>query len=220
MQIKQDFIPVNKYSRPGLVRSETLGVVVHWPAWAGMSAEGIAKYFGDLKAGIDPDPDDEIVQHIYASTQCIIGLKGEIIQIMPHDEVAWQVGSTEEIARRHGHTRAYTLKAQKFFSDYIDPPLSPNYCVVGYEMCHPAHDGHFLEATWDSAVELTVYYLFRYKLTFWDVWTHQQVVGWKSCPKWFAENPDEWQRFIADVKREYHRQKKAGREYNDGTRVQ
>jgi N-acetylmuramoyl-L-alanine amidase len=220
MQIIQDYLPVNRYSRPGLIRSETLGIVVHWTNKAGQPAAGVVQYFKDLAAGIDPNPYDEIAQHIFASTQGVVGLQGEVIQTMPHDEVAWQVGSTDEIARRHGFPRAYTLKAQKFFSDYIQLPLSPNYCVVGFEMCHPTHDGHFLEATWLSGVKLAVYYLMRYpNLTFWDIWTHHQVVGWKPCPLWFLENPEEWQRFIDDVKMEYYRQKKAGRTYNDGTRI-
>jgi len=219
MQIKQDFLPINRYSRPGLIRSETRAIVVHNTANPGQSAAGVVQYFKDLADGIDPNPHDEIEQHIFASTQGVVGLQGEIIQTMPHDEVAWQVGSTEEIARRHGFPRAYSLRAEKFFSDYIQLPLSPNCCVVGFEMCHPTHDGHFLEATWRSGVELTVYYLFRYKLTFWDIWTHNQMVGWKPCPLWFVDNLGEWNRFIADVKKEYYRQEKAGRAYNDGTRI-
>ena len=33
-----------------------------------------------------------------------------------------------------------------------------------------------------------------------DIWTHQQVVGWKECPRWFVKRPLEFEKFKKLVK--------------------
>jgi uncharacterized protein YeaO (DUF488 family) len=33
-----------------------------------------------------------------------------------------------------------------------------------------------------------------------DIWTHQEIVGWKDCHRWFVNNPNEWTKFKQKVK--------------------
>ncbi|EMP06592.1 hypothetical protein LEP1GSC124_0472, partial [Leptospira interrogans serovar Pyrogenes str. 200701872] len=28
-----------------------------------------------------------------------------------------------------------------------------------------------------------------------DLWTHQGIVGWKDCPRWYNTHPEDWIRF-------------------------
>ena len=40
-----------------------------------------------------------------------------------------------------------------------------------------------------------------------DIWTHQMVVGWKDCPRWYVHHPGEFDQFrreVADILATYH----------------
>ena len=78
----QDFIKINPYSRPGTKREEILDIVVHYVANPGTTAEQNRGYFASLanqKGG----------NKTSASSHYIIGLDGEILQLIPLDEVAY-----------------------------------------------------------------------------------------------------------------------------------
>lgn len=85
MEIKKMLLTVNKYSRPGTSIKLVNGVVVHYVGNAGSSATGNRNYFESLKTG----KKDAQGNLIYASSQYIIGLDGEIIQCVPENEVAY-----------------------------------------------------------------------------------------------------------------------------------
>lgn len=80
--IDQQFIPVGKYSRPGLKMERINDVVIHYVANPGTTAEQNREYF----AGLEYQPDSG---KTYASCHFIIGLDGEILQIIPMDEKAY-----------------------------------------------------------------------------------------------------------------------------------
>lgn len=72
-------IPKNEYSRPGTSLEKVNGIVVHYVANPGSTAEGNRSYFAGLaESGAT-----------YASSNFIIGLDGEVIQCVPADEVAY-----------------------------------------------------------------------------------------------------------------------------------
>lgn len=78
----QDFLPINPYSRPGTKREEVLDIVVHYVANPGTSASQNRNYFASLA---QQKGDDKIS----ASSHFIIGIDGEILQLIPLDEVAY-----------------------------------------------------------------------------------------------------------------------------------
>lgn len=178
----QDFIPVNKYSRPGLIRSETLGVVVHWVANPGSTPKQNRDYFAGLA--------DTGIEVRFASTQYIIGIDGEILQTMPEDEIAYHCGA-----------RDYREEAISAFGKYCTLPLSPNHCTVGIEFCHEDWSGEFTNATLQAAVGLCADICYRYLIPAAYIFRHYDITE-KNCPKWFVEHSDDFYRFRVEVIRE------------------
>ena len=108
------------------------------------------------------------------SAHFIIGLDGEILQCMPLDEVAWAVGTTEG-----------------------------NYTSISIECCHPDETGKFTDATYKSLIKLVSWLCNKFGLDRSDVLRHYDYIrytssglAWrKPCPKYFVDNPSEWEKF-------------------------
>lgn len=77
--IDEQFLTINEYSRPGLAAGTITGVVVHYTANPGTTAQENRNYFENLK-------DTHLTK---ASSNFIVGLDGEIIQCVPVNEVAY-----------------------------------------------------------------------------------------------------------------------------------
>lgn len=78
-ELDVELLPINKYSRPGTALTEVNGVVVHYTANPGTSAMQNRDYFAGLAESHETS----------ASSHFIIGLKGEIVQCVPCNEVAY-----------------------------------------------------------------------------------------------------------------------------------
>ncbi len=77
--IRESLLTPNAYSRPQIELKEVNAVVIHYVANPGTSAKDNRNYFEGLKDS----------QATYASSNFIVGLKGEILQCVPLDEVAY-----------------------------------------------------------------------------------------------------------------------------------
>lgn len=73
-----------------------------------------------------------------------------------------------------------------------------NYNTVSIECCHMDETGKFNESTYNSVVELCAWLCCKFNLEAKDVIRHYDVTG-KACPKYFVDNPQEWDQFIQDV---------------------
>lgn len=80
IDVEQMLLTVNEYSRPGIALTEINGIVIHYTANPGTTAEQNRSYYEGLKTG-EADT--------YVSSHFIIGLDGEIIQCIPLDEIAY-----------------------------------------------------------------------------------------------------------------------------------
>lgn len=80
MEIKQMLLTPNKYSRPQTPLEEVRAVAVHYVGNSGTSAEANRNYFENLKSGAN---------NVYASSHYIVGLRGEIIQCIPENEMSY-----------------------------------------------------------------------------------------------------------------------------------
>lgn len=158
----------NEFSRPGTKLQPLRGVVIHWVANPGSSAQANRNFFENRKLG----------KTGYGSAHYIIGLAGEVIRCLPESEMGYHVGST-----------TYTDDALRRLSSY------PNNCTIGIECCHIDWDGRMTDETYDALVDLTVDLLRRHNLDENDLWLHKEVVGWKDCHRWFVNNPGEWAKF-------------------------
>ena len=81
--ITEEYIKVNKYSRPKISLSEVNDIVIHYVGNPGTSAEANRNYFNNLSQ----QKDDESAT--YGSSNFIVGLEGEILAVVPIDEIAY-----------------------------------------------------------------------------------------------------------------------------------
>jgi N-acetylmuramoyl-L-alanine amidase CwlA len=83
-KVKKKYLTVNKYSRPGTPLSNVKSVVIHYTANPGASAMANRNYFNNL-----PNSNTHLSRPIYASSNYIVGLQGEILNVVPPNEMAY-----------------------------------------------------------------------------------------------------------------------------------
>lgn len=83
------------------------------------------------------------------------------------------------------------------------PDLEKSFCTnqandytISIECCHPDNTGKFTEATYKSMVWLGKYLMQKYDIK--NNIRHYDVTG-KTCPKWFVDNPKEWEKFKSEL---------------------
>lgn len=81
-----DLIDVNEYSRPGTGLASVNGIVIHYTANPGTTAEQNRSYFQNLKD----------TGEAYASSHFVIGIDGEIVQCVPCNEIAYASNERNE----------------------------------------------------------------------------------------------------------------------------
>lgn len=81
-----DLIDVNEYSRPGTGLASVNGIVIHYTANPGTTAEQNRSYFQNLKD----------TGETYASSHFVIGIDGEIVQCVPCNEIAYASNERNE----------------------------------------------------------------------------------------------------------------------------
>lgn len=78
--VRQDFLTVNEWSRPGTELEAVRGVVIHYVGNPGTTAQANRNYFESLSSG---------EEGVYASSHFVVGLEGEVIQCVPLAEVSY-----------------------------------------------------------------------------------------------------------------------------------
>ena len=190
MEIQRIYLTPNPYSRPGKKMHEVKGIVIHWTGVREQTAEAVRRFFEGRKAGSCG----------YGSAHYIIGWKkGEIVQCIPDEEIAYHVGSSQADP---ASGRIYTDEARERFGKYAESPEStnPNFCTIGIELCSADDEGNFTGAVIESAVALCAYLCRRHKLTAEDITTHHDVVGWKDCPRLWTAKPELLEAFRQSVR--------------------
>lgn len=189
LKITQEFLTPNEYSRPLKPIRELLGIVVHWTANPCADAEQTRLYFEAKKTGMGG----------CGSAHYIIGQKGEILQIIPANEVAYHCGT---FRKDPASGKIYTDYARKKFGHYAVhwQTASPNQCTIGIELCPADEEGSFTERTVGAAVELCAYLCRRHSLTADDITTHHDIVGWKDCPRLWTRKPELLEAFRESVR--------------------
>lgn len=114
------------------------------------------------------------------SSHFVVGLYGEIIQCIPLSEVAYAQGGYHAVSGNVNH----------------------NEDSISIETCHYNDAGQFTNETYWALVKLTAWLLQAYGLpaNTDTIWMHKTVSG-KSCPKYWADHPEEYTRFVETVGR-------------------
>ncbi|MGN1338868.1 MAG: N-acetylmuramoyl-L-alanine amidase, partial [Oscillospiraceae bacterium] len=106
MTLTDKLIKKNEYNRPGIA-SKPVRICVHYTGDVGTGADRLALFYANVAAGMFPDKPDS-----WTSTQYIVGLNGEVIRIVPDNEVAYAAAN-----RNNGTIHievCYTQKSGEF----------------------------------------------------------------------------------------------------------
>jgi N-acetylmuramoyl-L-alanine amidase len=167
---RNDFIPKNKYTRPGTLLKGVKKIVLHWTANPGASAEAHQKYFGGTA----------IKNKTYASAHIFVDPK-EAIGIIPLNEVAYHANDNYE----------------KGFRGVKEIAPNANWYSIGVEMC-VEKDGTISEDTVKRTSEVIADLCKTYKLTENDIVRHYDVTH-KPCPKPFIDDSSKFEDFKKQV---------------------
>ncbi|MEF2638947.1 MAG: peptidoglycan recognition family protein [Lachnospiraceae bacterium] len=88
--VTEEYLDVNKYSRPKVPLLSVNSIVIHYTANPGTDAEANRNYFNNLAN------QDGVENPTYASSNFVIGIDGEIIAAVPIDEVAYASNQLNE----------------------------------------------------------------------------------------------------------------------------
>ena len=161
----------NPYSRPGTRISKQKGIVIHWIASNNGRAIGVFNFFENRKNG----------KNGYGSAHETIDLNGDVVRMIPKNEMAYGAGST-----------TYTKRALHYLSSY------PNNCTYHIECCHIDSEGRMTAETYNTllhrVVDLCIELGLKPHLNQ-DLWLHQEIVGWKDCHRFFVRNTPLWHDF-------------------------
>lgn len=108
-------------------------------------------------------------KQVYASSQYIIGLNGEVVACMPENEIAWHAGN-------------YKINCNS----------------IGFECCHPDWGGKFSDITYNTLITMLADKCRQYNLNVNAIITHKMASG-KNCPKYYVENQDAFEQLKSDV---------------------
>ena len=180
MTIRDAFLTVDPFSRPGTQREEVQALIIHWTGVPMQPAAQVRDFFESRKAG----------NLGYGSAHYVIDQDGSIIRCIPESEVAYHVGSSTPDP---ASGRIYTDWARAKFGEHATRPesMSPNACTLGIELCPIDGAGNFSSLTLVAATELAADICRRLALCILaDIGTHHDVVGYKNCPKLWTDRPD------------------------------
>lgn len=184
-------LTINPFSRPAFSIKGVKAIIMHWVGGPGQTAKSVTEWFELRKSGL----------HGYGSAHYAIGVKGEIDQAIPDDEVAYHVGHANQKDPKSG--QFYTNLAREIFGDAACNPKTrgPNDWCIGIEMCHKdMREGQFSVETLTSAVKLAALLCDQYKLDpMTQILRHHDVVGWKDCPRYWVNHPGMFDAFKIDV---------------------
>ncbi len=159
MNIERQYLTVSNYNRPGSIRPRTTAVACHYIGNPGTSAQANRNYFENLKN----------THTTKASCHYIIGLKGEILQLIPEEETSWCTNQAN----------SYTISIEA-----CHPDATGRFNQATYDS--------YVELCADICTRWNLDPLAGGLIRHYDVTR-------KICPKWWVDHPEDWEKFKRDV---------------------
>jgi hypothetical protein len=117
MNVVDQLLTINKFSRPGSLRKGTHAAVVHWTNAPGQKSRNTGIFYEGRKLGKDG----------YGSAHRGLDFDGSVYRWIPDEELAYAVGSSD-IDKESG--KIYTDLARSLFGAYCNPNTSPNWLTL------------------------------------------------------------------------------------------
>ncbi|MEH7511594.1 peptidoglycan-binding protein [Gottfriedia acidiceleris] len=168
MTWRNEFIPKNKYTRPGTLLKVVKKIVLHWTANPGAPAKNHVKYFGVTLPAQSKLLEQQGKKYTAASAH-IFADKTESVCIIPLNEIAYHANDVQD---HNDDGSAYRGVKE------IAP--NANLYTLGYEMC-VEEDETIHADTIKRAISDIAELCKTYKLTEKDIVRHYDVTK-KDCP--------------------------------------
>ena len=175
INIQQQLLTINENgNRPGRKLNSAKSVVMHWTGVPGQTAQQTRIFFGLPSTG--------------TSAHYVVGQEGEIIQMIPDDEVAYHAGGVGNALTEFANNNYKTPNGN----------IAPNLYTIGIEVNPEKADGSYSKAAYKSSASLAAKVLnnnglgsilgvlFKGNLV-----RHGDITG-KNCPKKFMDNNFSW----------------------------
>ena len=178
MNIEKQYLTISNYNRPGTRRDRTAAVACHYIGNPGTSAQANRNYFESIRT----------THTTKASCHYIIGLNGEILQLIPEEEISWCTNQAN----------SYTISIEA-----CHPDVTGKFTDATYQsyvaLCADICKRYRLDPKAGGLIR------------------HHDVTG-KICPKWFVDHPEAWEQFKADVASAMEEKKSGWYQEADGWR--
>ncbi len=184
MTWRNEFIPKNKYTRPGTLLKDIKKIVLHWTANFGAPAKNHVTYFGVTLPAQSKLAEAKGIKGTYASAH-IFGDKNESVCIIPLNEVAYHANDV------HKHNDDGSV-----YRGVKEIAPNANLYTLSYEMC-VEKDGTIHQDTIKRAINDIAALCKIYKLTDKDIVRHHDVTD-KDCPAPFVKD----ERLFEDFKKQ------------------
>jgi len=185
MTWRNEFIPKNKYTRPGTLLKDVKKIVLHWTANFGASAKKHVTYFGVTLPAQSKLLEQQGKKYTSASAH-IFGDRNESVCIIPLNEVAYHAN---DVQKHNDDGSAYRGIKE------IAP--NANLHTLSYEMC-VEKDGTIHQDTIEKTISDIAALCKTYKLTEKDIVRHYDVTH-KPCPGPFVKDPVKFEDFKKQV---------------------
>jgi N-acetylmuramoyl-L-alanine amidase len=172
------YLTPNEYSRPQKPNTPK-GIIIHYTAVYGQKALQTIAYFESLK-------NQKTKKQIYASTQFVVDINGDVYQLMPENEMCYGVSTPIDYANN-----PYPIEVHNVFGKSV------NKNALQIEMCID-NDGNLTKEAILSTTELVKDILKRYNLGTNKVFRHYDCTG-KICPKPFVDDEKAWLNFLVGI---------------------
>lgn len=170
MNIIENYLTINPFSRPAIKIPKITGIVVHYVNAVKQTGNEVRNYFEKRKNGFLD----------YGSAHEIIDFNGDVILMIPKNEIAYHVGATKY--KEDALTKLNTK--------------NPNFYTYSIELCHTTIDGKPNNLQFISLEKRLIDLCLEFNLNNENIFRHWDITGPKKdgtlCPKYFVENPDEW----------------------------
>lgn len=172
---KEDFVVINKYSRPALKLLTVKGIIMHWTATPGASDENEKKFFDGADGGGER----------YASAHLFIDRDSATL-IIPLNEVAY-----------HANEKPSKVSSLKATASYYTGG-NANLNTIGIEMC-VEKDGTIHKDTIKRTAEVVAELCKKFNLDpLKDIYRHFDITG-KNCPAPWVSKPADFTAFKKTV---------------------
>lgn len=186
--IKEAHILINPFSRLGEIRDETKIIDVHWTGWAwAHAAIQIRDAFAELAR---QNPKDQKPDR-FAGSNYAVGIEGEIVELIPHDEMSFTAGANE-------YTEFIKEKLGESWCTNQGRNGNPNWCSVSIEICVDNWEGRFTKNAVNATAGLCRWLADKYELDRDDIVRHYDITH-KICPREWVEDEHKWRNFLQRV---------------------